>query len=90
MLCEKPFSYFLLFPILGKGSRARALYKAGLRTPLAIAEASVTEIVKAMFDSSAWTHQGDFLFYVIFLQILIISWQLTSNIMSTHIYSWSE
>ncbi|XP_065030525.1 helicase and polymerase-containing protein TEBICHI isoform X5 [Musa acuminata AAA Group] len=42
-----------------KGSRARALYKAGLRTPLAIAEASVTEIVKAMFDSSAWTHQDD-------------------------------
>ncbi|URD79344.1 HELICc [Musa troglodytarum] len=42
-----------------KGSRARALYKAGLRTPLAIAEASVTEIVNAMFDSSAWARQDD-------------------------------
>ncbi|KAK1550568.1 hypothetical protein Q3G72_021166 [Acer saccharum] len=38
-----------------KGSRARALYKAGLRTPLAIAEASVPEIVKALFESSSWT-----------------------------------
>ncbi|EEF45923.1 DNA polymerase theta, putative [Ricinus communis] len=40
-----------------KGSRARALYKAGLRTPLAIAEASVSEIVKAIFESSSWTAQ---------------------------------
>lgn len=47
-------SYFCLF----KGSRARALYKAGLRTPLAIAEASVTDIVIALFDSSRWTSQG--------------------------------
>lgn len=37
-----------------KGSRARALYKAGLRTPLAIAEASIPEIVKALFESSSW------------------------------------
>ncbi|KNA12473.1 hypothetical protein SOVF_125610 [Spinacia oleracea] len=37
-----------------KGSRARALYKAGLRTPLAIAEASVAEIAKALFESSSW------------------------------------
>ncbi|GAV78351.1 DEAD domain-containing protein/Helicase_C domain-containing protein/DNA_pol_A domain-containing protein, partial [Cephalotus follicularis] len=37
-----------------KGSRARALYKAGLRTPLAIAEASTEEIVKALFESSSW------------------------------------
>ncbi|KAL5850413.1 hypothetical protein ACOSQ3_008468 [Xanthoceras sorbifolium] len=40
-----------------KGSRARALYKAGLRTPLAIAEASVPEIVKALFESSSWATQ---------------------------------
>ncbi|PIN15386.1 DNA-directed DNA polymerase [Handroanthus impetiginosus] len=38
-----------------KGSRARALYKAGLRTPQAIAEASISEIVKALFDSSSWS-----------------------------------
>lgn len=47
-------SYFCLL----KGSRARALYKAGLRTPLAIAEASVTEIVVALFDSSRWASEG--------------------------------
>ncbi|XVF48493.1 hypothetical protein PTKIN_Ptkin03bG0194900 [Pterospermum kingtungense] len=40
-----------------KGSRARALYKAGLRTPLAIAEASFPEIVKALFESSSWVAQ---------------------------------
>ncbi|XP_059445323.1 helicase and polymerase-containing protein TEBICHI-like [Corylus avellana] len=40
-----------------KGSRARALYKAGLRTPLAIAEASVPEIGKALFESSSWAGQ---------------------------------
>uniref|UniRef100_A0A516IJI0 Helicase and polymerase-containing protein TEBICHI n=1 Tax=Turnera subulata TaxID=218843 RepID=A0A516IJI0_9ROSI len=40
-----------------KGSRARALYKAGLRTPLAIAEASIPEIVKALFESSSWAAQ---------------------------------
>ncbi|KAM0973689.1 hypothetical protein ACFX2C_016979 [Malus domestica] len=40
-----------------KGSRARALYKAGLRTPLAIAEASIPEIVKALFESSSWNEQ---------------------------------
>ncbi|KAK9273993.1 hypothetical protein L1049_018807 [Liquidambar formosana] len=38
-----------------KGSRARALYKAGLRMPLAIAEASIPEIVKALYESSSWT-----------------------------------
>ncbi|XP_022996478.1 helicase and polymerase-containing protein TEBICHI isoform X2 [Cucurbita maxima] len=38
-----------------KGSRARAFYKAGLRTPLAIAEASDAEIVKALFESASWT-----------------------------------
>ncbi|KFK29884.1 hypothetical protein AALP_AA7G191500 [Arabis alpina] len=41
-----------------KGSRARALYKAGLRTAQAIAEASVPEIVKALFESSAWAAEG--------------------------------
>ncbi|GLU01406.1 hypothetical protein SLE2022_187150 [Rubroshorea leprosula] len=40
-----------------KGSRARALYKAGLRTPLAIAEASIAEIVKALYESSSWAAQ---------------------------------
>ncbi|KAJ9555668.1 hypothetical protein OSB04_010282 [Centaurea solstitialis] len=41
-----------------KGSRARALYKAGLRTPQAIAEASVYEIAKAIFESSSWDAQA--------------------------------
>nr|KYP53975.1 hypothetical protein KK1_000141 [Cajanus cajan] len=42
-----------------KGSRARALYKAGLRTPLAIAEASIPELAKALFESSLWaTEEG--------------------------------
>ncbi|KAF3446459.1 hypothetical protein FNV43_RR11638 [Rhamnella rubrinervis] len=41
-----------------KGSRARALYKAGLRTPSAIAEASIPEIVKALFESASWAAQG--------------------------------
>ncbi|CAK9182716.1 unnamed protein product [Ilex paraguariensis] len=40
-----------------KGSRARALYKAGFRTPQAIAEASIPEIVKALFESSSWAGQ---------------------------------
>ncbi|KAK9742156.1 hypothetical protein RND81_03G151800 [Saponaria officinalis] len=40
-----------------KGSRARALYKSGLRTAQAIAEASVNEIAKALFESSSWTTQ---------------------------------
>lgn len=40
-----------------QGSRARALYKAGLRTPLAIAEASLSDIAKALFESSSWTGQ---------------------------------
>ncbi|KAF5207303.1 Dna polymerase i [Thalictrum thalictroides] len=42
-----------------KGSRARSLYKAGLRTPLAIAEASIPEIAKALFESlSSWAEEG--------------------------------
>ncbi|MFS8003152.1 putative DNA-directed DNA polymerase [Helianthus anomalus] len=41
-----------------KGARARALYKAGFRTPQAIAEASVLEIAKAIFESSSWDAQG--------------------------------
>ncbi|KAL2525525.1 Helicase and polymerase-containing protein TEBICHI [Abeliophyllum distichum] len=41
-----------------KGSRARALYKAGLRTPQAIAEASVPEIAKVLFETSSWTAQS--------------------------------
>ncbi|KAK3016369.1 hypothetical protein RJ639_005362 [Escallonia herrerae] len=46
-----------------KGSRARALYKAGLRTPQAIAEASILEIVKALFESSSWATQGEALVF---------------------------
>lgn len=42
-----------------QGSRARALYKAGLRSPQAIAEASVSELVKALFEYSSWTAQGE-------------------------------
>jgi hypothetical protein len=34
-----------------------------LRTPLAIAEASVPEIVKALFESSSWAGQGDTYFW---------------------------
>ncbi|XP_020536582.1 helicase and polymerase-containing protein TEBICHI isoform X2 [Jatropha curcas] len=41
-----------------KGSRARALYKAGLRTHLAIAEASISELVKALFESTSWAAQA--------------------------------
>ncbi|KAL8244776.1 hypothetical protein R6Q59_011034 [Mikania micrantha] len=40
-----------------KGARARALYKAGFRTPQAIAEASVLEIAKAIFETSSWDAQ---------------------------------
>uniref|UniRef100_A0A7N0TLR1 Uncharacterized protein n=1 Tax=Kalanchoe fedtschenkoi TaxID=63787 RepID=A0A7N0TLR1_KALFE len=40
-----------------KGSRARALYTAGFRTPQAIAEASVHDLVKALFESSSWIAQ---------------------------------
>ncbi|KAJ4750728.1 DNA polymerase I [Rhynchospora pubera] len=40
-----------------KGSRARALYKAGLRSTLAIAEASISDIAKALFESSSWGGQ---------------------------------
>ncbi|XP_010546537.1 PREDICTED: helicase and polymerase-containing protein TEBICHI [Tarenaya hassleriana] len=41
-----------------KGARARALYKAGFRTPQAIAEASIPEIAKSLFESSAWAAEG--------------------------------
>ncbi|EPS68789.1 hypothetical protein M569_05979, partial [Genlisea aurea] len=41
-----------------KGSRARALYMSGLRTPQAIAEASIPEIMKALFESSSWNANG--------------------------------
>ncbi|XP_062201875.1 helicase and polymerase-containing protein TEBICHI isoform X2 [Phragmites australis] len=42
-----------------KGSRARALYKSGLRTPVAIAEASIPEIARALFESSTWSGHDD-------------------------------
>ncbi|KAJ4950046.1 hypothetical protein NE237_026878 [Protea cynaroides] len=41
-----------------KGSRARALYKAGLRTLQAIAEASLPELAKALFESSTWAAEA--------------------------------
>uniref|UniRef100_A0ACD5XMT5 Uncharacterized protein n=1 Tax=Avena sativa TaxID=4498 RepID=A0ACD5XMT5_AVESA len=41
-----------------KGSRARALYNSGLRTPVTIAEASIPEIAKAIFEST-WSGQDD-------------------------------
>ncbi|KAK9142494.1 hypothetical protein Syun_011894 [Stephania yunnanensis] len=41
-----------------KGSRARALYKAGFRTHLAIAEATTCELAKALFESSSWHENG--------------------------------
>ncbi|XBJ11452.1 hypothetical protein VPH35_016147 [Triticum aestivum] len=41
-----------------KGSRARALYNSGLRTPVTIAEASIPEIAKALFENS-WSGQDD-------------------------------
>lgn len=34
------------------------MYKSGLRTPVAIAEASIPEIAKALFESSGWSGQG--------------------------------
>lgn len=34
------------------------MYKSGLRTPVAIAEASIPEIAKALFESSTWSGQG--------------------------------
>ncbi|KAH7283331.1 hypothetical protein KP509_34G001800 [Ceratopteris richardii] len=40
-----------------KASRARALYKAGLRTPQAVAQASIPELLKALFDTSSWISQ---------------------------------
>eukprot|EP01018_Ginkgo_biloba_P001647 Gb_33083 [translate_table: standard] len=40
-----------------KAARARALYKAGLRTAQAIAEASLLELVKALFEASSWAAQ---------------------------------
>ncbi|GJX17293.1 hypothetical protein Tco_0218125 [Tanacetum coccineum] len=40
------------------GSRARALYKAGLRTPQAIVEAFIPEIAKTVFESASWDAQG--------------------------------
>ncbi|CAM0949659.1 unnamed protein product [Alopecurus aequalis] len=42
-----------------KGSRARALYNSGLRTPVTIAEASIPEIAKAIFEST-WSGQDDY------------------------------
>ncbi|XP_057854248.2 helicase and polymerase-containing protein TEBICHI isoform X1 [Cryptomeria japonica] len=40
-----------------KAARARALFKAGLRTAQAVAEASLLELVKALFEASSWAAQ---------------------------------
>ncbi|KAH9300440.1 hypothetical protein KI387_012023, partial [Taxus chinensis] len=40
-----------------KAARARALYKAGLRNAQAVAEASLSELVKALFEASSWAAQ---------------------------------
>lgn len=50
---------YLLSSYCIQGSRARALYKAGMRTPQAIAESPIPEIVKALFESSAWAAEGN-------------------------------
>ncbi|KAL3691255.1 hypothetical protein R1sor_004906 [Riccia sorocarpa] len=42
-----------------KGSRARGLYKAGLRTIQAVAEASMPELVKALSDATPWAAQDE-------------------------------
>ncbi|BBN13748.1 DNA polymerase theta [Marchantia polymorpha subsp. ruderalis] len=42
-----------------KGSRARGLYKAGLRTIQAVAEASMPELVKALIDATPWVAQDE-------------------------------
>ncbi|KAL2622687.1 hypothetical protein R1flu_002892 [Riccia fluitans] len=42
-----------------KGSRARGLYKAGLRTIQAVAEATMPELVKALSDSIPWAAQDE-------------------------------
>jgi len=44
--------------VFGQGARARALYKSGLRTPQAVAEASLSELVKALFEASSWAAEG--------------------------------
>ena len=55
---DYPF-YYVFFYCAFQGSRARALYKAGLRTSQAIAEASTSEIFKALFESSSWAALGE-------------------------------
>lgn len=41
-----------------QATRARALFKAGLRSIQAIAEATLLELVKALYGSTSWTGQG--------------------------------
>nr|GEU91889.1 hypothetical protein [Tanacetum cinerariifolium] len=47
-----------------KGSRARALYKDGLHIPQAIAEASIPEISKTIFESASWDAQEALTMYL--------------------------
>ena len=51
------FFYFLGL-VFGQGARARALYKSGLRTPQALVEVSLPELVKALFEASSWAAEG--------------------------------
>ncbi|KAH9571445.1 hypothetical protein CY35_02G094300 [Sphagnum magellanicum] len=41
-----------------KAARARALFKAGLRSVQAVAEATLPEVFKALYDGSNWPAQG--------------------------------
>ncbi|CAK9217649.1 unnamed protein product [Sphagnum jensenii] len=41
-----------------KAARARALFKAGLRSVQAVAEATLPELFKALYDGSNWPGQG--------------------------------
>jgi DNA polymerase theta len=41
-----------------QAARARALFKAGLRSIQAIAEATLLELVKALYGSASWAGQG--------------------------------
>lgn len=49
------------------------MYKAGLRTSQAIAEASVPEIVKALFESSAWAAEGKSVFVDSLIDVFVAS-----------------
>jgi hypothetical protein len=49
---------FILHMLFQQAARARALFKAGLRSIQAIAEATLLELVKALYGSASWAGQG--------------------------------